>query len=661
MAHQTPALCADTGAGTVSRGAALVGKILDKRYVVLEEVGQDGPGFRYLVYDMNTLQRLHLRVEPEPDGQLTGDTYQVVDMEAPLAPAAGPSEAKEAEGKPDIHLVSKTEGSRPRKPTPRGFATSKLQPKSPPGAEEPGTVRTPRADVGAATPGSPETPSTDNETELEESPLEAAIERALDAENTGGKDPFNTTQPIDLASAEEIAEEPPPDTSRSSGERPRIQTKVLEAAWFAQGDQLEEDEAPPAEEADDRQVDHNELERQAAQLSADEYRKYALDLPPPSPPPLKIVEAFLDAKPDLAKLIGDPDPAVDPPVPAPPAAETPAAEGPVASPPPRSLSPAVGSPVTTTTPSAAALAPDPPPLAPPPVEVPAPAPEPEPEPATTAPEPPPPVEPQPRTPDGLPPLSALLPNLTPLAAPAAKPAPEPPSEPTALEPPPAPPALEPDPPAPAPLPDPTPDPTSAAEPSAPTSLATDPTLLAKPEQLTPPPPVQPVSALVPARPSWAGASARPTSGPAQRLQDLVLGNRAGTFALGFLVGGLLVGVTTCLVMPAPTVSQTMVPVAVRPAEPPAAPPPVAKKAPPPRPPVPKAQPKPPEPPAPPKVHLSSRQRKRMYHYVYMARRSARRHNWKRARYFARKALRIDPSNRRASQIKTRAEQRLGIN
>ena len=62
MIHQASAIL-DTKKSTV--GDPLVGNILDKRYVVLEEVGPDGKGIRYLVYDMTTLKRTHVRVEPE--------------------------------------------------------------------------------------------------------------------------------------------------------------------------------------------------------------------------------------------------------------------------------------------------------------------------------------------------------------------------------------------------------------------------------------------------------------------------------------------------------------------------------------------------------------------------------------------------------------------
>ena len=49
----------------LNTGDALVGKILDKRYVVLEQVGPDGAGVRFLVYDMNSMSRAQLRVDPE--------------------------------------------------------------------------------------------------------------------------------------------------------------------------------------------------------------------------------------------------------------------------------------------------------------------------------------------------------------------------------------------------------------------------------------------------------------------------------------------------------------------------------------------------------------------------------------------------------------------
>jgi hypothetical protein len=73
-------------------GGLLQGKILGKRYVVLEPVGEDGDAFRYLVYDMNSLARTHARVFDENEEQ-----YEIVPADQPLAakreamPAEGPA------------------------------------------------------------------------------------------------------------------------------------------------------------------------------------------------------------------------------------------------------------------------------------------------------------------------------------------------------------------------------------------------------------------------------------------------------------------------------------------------------------------------------------------------------------------------------------------
>jgi hypothetical protein len=122
-------------------------------------------------------------------------------------------------------------------------------------------------------------------------------------------DPSDMTQPLDLASAEELKiPTKTPDTAVSSRPsapvepRKRIQTKVLEAAWFAQGDQFEDAEPPVLTETHPfhKIEQQNVLERQAVELSMDDYRKYALEISPPlPPPPVNIMETFLEAKPEV--------------------------------------------------------------------------------------------------------------------------------------------------------------------------------------------------------------------------------------------------------------------------------------------------------------------------------------------------------------------------
>ena len=104
----------------------MVGKILDKRYVVLEEIGEDGDGFRYLVYDMNSLKRLHVRVTPDEDGQLSGETYTVVEMDVPLQAKSKQTENEAAQTKDArLRLVAPgQDADRPRSPTPKGFQPS---------------------------------------------------------------------------------------------------------------------------------------------------------------------------------------------------------------------------------------------------------------------------------------------------------------------------------------------------------------------------------------------------------------------------------------------------------------------------------------------------------------------------------------------------------
>ncbi len=58
-------------------GGFLVGKILAKRYVVLEEAGLDEDHIRFLVYDMNTLTRVHLRV-PTSETEAEEPSFELV-------------------------------------------------------------------------------------------------------------------------------------------------------------------------------------------------------------------------------------------------------------------------------------------------------------------------------------------------------------------------------------------------------------------------------------------------------------------------------------------------------------------------------------------------------------------------------------------------------
>ena len=641
---------------TVSRGAALVGKILEKRYVVLEEVGPDGTGFRYLVYDMNSLQRIHLRVDPDSDGQLSGNTFELVDIDQPLVSSAS---AEASSASPE-----EVEQPRPRNLTPRGFHPTSKDDLPP----EQHTVRLPRevALEAASTDASPKPltlleelkatgkdPDSDPNADgpLVERPLAEALDLALKAASTmepAETDPLTSTQPIDLASAEEIAQLEPPAQSEplpaAAGERPRVQTKVLEAAWFAQGDQMDEEEEIPTPEAP--VVDHNRLARQAAELSADEYRKYALDLPPPAPPPIRIVEAFLDAKPDLASLVSPvvgelgPEPAsVRPRTPTPAPTTAPALQ--------RSLTP------PPTAPGPRLVTPTPPPVAPvaPVVPVPQRSMTPTPRPATPTPRPTTPTPPPQRSVTPTPPPARAR-TVTPEVSSPTKPDPDLGSAPTVASLPPLDQILNLAPAAAPPAPE-------TAEPPAPPPMArTEPDLA--PPAIAPkpvPPPPSPVHApMAPVAPtSMAWSATRPTSRPSS-ISEHALGSRLGTFVIGLLVGSLVGSLGTCLLTPRIPPAASAPPAVVAP---PVVKPPVAT---PERPrPEPTRPTKVEDPPPTAAPSLNGRERKRLNHMVHLAARFARRHRWKQARHYAIKALQVDPAHRRAHRIKSHAEQMLGIN
>lgn len=96
--------------------------------------------------------------------------------------------------------------------------------------------------------------------------------------------PRDPTQPLDLAQAEEVEA---PVTIEPSKTRPkpmgkgRPETRRIEAAWFAMGEGMDEMEEEPEQPGS---MDAAHLWRQANELSPDAYRKFSLDLPPPSLP-----------------------------------------------------------------------------------------------------------------------------------------------------------------------------------------------------------------------------------------------------------------------------------------------------------------------------------------------------------------------------------------
>jgi hypothetical protein len=381
----------------------LVGKILDKRYVVLEEISPDGDSVRYAAYDMNTMARVQIKVMPDEEGQLSGKKFELLDGPPPepvkkstggaakagalspraqktgshdvkeLASSAEPplkrtptssgagavaagGAAKDAAKKstePPKWVTAKTgpalPGSGPaavegrktgsashnlsalkRSPTGSGLSTvgkpaaasEALQASAPPKWRNVktspfGTAVPPRAAEAAppmkevlVPPPAPSPPpvaaprldrpdpSVIPLTAAKTSPLlqpppfapaHAPQPPAAIAPTTaapGGKnDPAQTTQQFDLAAAEEVK----PlliSPSVTSPSRKKVETRKIEAAWFAQGDLMEESKPNDPLEVAQPGLTQDELEMQARQLSPDDYRKYALDLSPPSPPPV---------------------------------------------------------------------------------------------------------------------------------------------------------------------------------------------------------------------------------------------------------------------------------------------------------------------------------------------------------------------------------------
>lgn len=396
----------------------MIGKILDKQYVILEDAGAGDQGHRYVAYDMNSLTRVKLMVEADDDGVLSGKRFSLVDNggsaktipmgamapdTAPgIAKAGDPAERRKKKTTQPLSLITILPAQKPppqeagEKParaagearqrtatlqpistppqehprraiepvqgrsdiTPRGWAsspagaveaaaaTSEVSEDAPtqpipkisgqqgtgseiaaalaqrgvqharqspssaepePGAEEP----RPRLEIQHSEPlpeASPPpaqavaTPSPPRpRLEVQDSvPPEAAVpephlqkppslaqvlEKALQ-KGSAPMDPMDVTQPLDLESAEEVFEHYAIEPMMNPMVRSRPETRKIEAAWFAMGEEIEEEEDAKDDPLTISQthLKQNELERQAHGLSADQYRKFNLDLSPPTPP-----------------------------------------------------------------------------------------------------------------------------------------------------------------------------------------------------------------------------------------------------------------------------------------------------------------------------------------------------------------------------------------
>jgi len=64
---------------------SLLGAILAKRYVIVGAIGPDGWAYRWLAFDMLSLQRVHVRIlaHPQPSGR-RALSFEVVDEYTPL-------------------------------------------------------------------------------------------------------------------------------------------------------------------------------------------------------------------------------------------------------------------------------------------------------------------------------------------------------------------------------------------------------------------------------------------------------------------------------------------------------------------------------------------------------------------------------------------------
>jgi hypothetical protein len=649
----------------VLKGDVLVGKILDKRYVVLEPVGPDGSGFRYVVYDMNSMRRVGIRVDPDEEGNLSGKTFVLVADDTPLAPAPALT---------------------PRVDTPASSATP------PVAASVPGTDLAARG-VDSTAPRAPlrvvRTPPSAGATDpAAGGPTAAPSHRAVvEAESPAKHD---STQPFDLASAEEIREDAPAAAPPAEpAVRKRIQTKVLEAAWFALGEQLEgeaqggadgeaEAEAQPGPTIPrELSTPHEELERHAQVLSRDAYRRFALDLSPPAPPPAAT------GTPEVAKKIAPPETVGENQRATAPIGATSSSSGATASaavaqkPAPPLVAPPPGGPTT----SPSASAPQPPGAAAPPsapatvvpsILVPPPAflvaP-----PQTAAPllaVPPSIVPPGGAMPSVLPlsvlPLSVLpISVLPPLAV---LPAGVPSNAPSAASP------------EPVSMPAAAPPPLSAGPPALPAATSSLPVEL---------PRAYPVPATADSSPVLSGARLL-----GQRVIHMALGSRLGTFILGLLLGGIVSSVMGHVVSPrsrptnavAPPRAETKaarvpasasVPATPASAAPARGPAPASQRPSDPAPPE-QATPNQADPDqtpsdgaapeceldkagSPAAAEAAAAARK---HQVWMdsmlarARKAARAHQWKKARRFASQVLSLQPDNAPATEIKTQAENRM---
>jgi hypothetical protein len=180
--------------------------------------------------------------------------------------------------------------------------------------------------------------------------------------------------------------------------------------------------------------------------------------------------------------------------------------------------------------------------------------------------------------------------------------------------------------------------------------------------------LKPVSVPAPIAPtaSYAGIALKKSPSPVFR----ILESRLAIFVLGALAGGLVVGPLTCLIgsggdqtpqtaavpvtPPAPHRTERPEPVPVPvPAPTPASAPELAPKA------EEAGKPAPAVEPAKPRVRLSRAKVRQLHRYLRLSRKAMKRRRYRRALSWASKALRLRPDDQRAARLRARARRKLG--
>jgi len=287
----------------------LVGKILAKRYVLLEELEavDDPAGARFLAYDMNSLSRIKVVILRDDQGELDPEQFTLDQEKAKGTTEKKPLKSVPAAQQPVAKTLPLPQLGQAPGPDKESAATVPME--RPPGVSEGKTVpmeRPPGVSEGKTVPMErPPMPVT-KLVEVEDAPaptLSDALGRAFGVEPDElppKPEPADSTQPLRLSEMEELGNmggaEPPegrlhiePETPGPPGAKSRPETRRIEAAWFAIGDEMgDEDDPPAAPTGEPGDMDQAPLWQQASSLSRDEYQKFSLDLSPPAPPPAAV-------------------------------------------------------------------------------------------------------------------------------------------------------------------------------------------------------------------------------------------------------------------------------------------------------------------------------------------------------------------------------------